>query len=127
MNAHSDIFAGIDPGKTGALAILYGDNTVEFFDVPRVTLRGKDVPAYAEWQTNWSTAMALAGVDNVLIEDVGSRPGQGVSSMFKFGRYARVCPCDRSRHPTTAGRQIHDAGTVERQARVAQFEQGRQP
>jgi hypothetical protein len=29
------IFAGIDPGKTGALAILYGDNSVEFFDVPR--------------------------------------------------------------------------------------------
>lgn len=80
------IVAGIDPGKTGALAILYGDNTVEFFDVPRIELRGKDVPAYAEWSTNWTTALALAGVDKVVIEDVASRPGQGVSSMFKFGR-----------------------------------------
>lgn len=80
------IFAGIDPGKTGALAILYGDNSVEFFDVPRVKLRDKDVPAYAEWQTDWSIALGLASVDNALIEDVAARPGQGVSSMFKFGR-----------------------------------------
>lgn len=84
--AHSDIFAGIDPGKTGALAILYGDNTVEFFDVPRVKLKGKDAVAFAEWQTNWHMALTLAGVDNAVIEDVGARPGQGVSSMFKFGR-----------------------------------------
>lgn len=78
--------AGIDPGKTGALAILHGDNSVEFFDVPKIKLRKTERPAYAEWQTNWSTALALAGVDKVVIEDVGSRPGQGVSSMFKFGR-----------------------------------------
>jgi crossover junction endodeoxyribonuclease RuvC len=80
------IVAGLDPGKTGALAILYGDNTVEFFDVPRVVLKGKDVPAYAEWQTNWHMALELAGVDKAVIEDVAARPGQGVSSMFKFGR-----------------------------------------
>jgi crossover junction endodeoxyribonuclease RuvC len=80
------IVAGIDPGKSGALAILYGDNTVEFFDVPKVKLRGKELPAYAEWQTNWHMALVLAGVDKAVVEDVGSRPGQGVSSMFKFGR-----------------------------------------
>jgi crossover junction endodeoxyribonuclease RuvC len=80
------IVAGVDPGKTGALAILYGDNTVEFFDVPRVMLKNKDVPAYAEWQTNWHMALTLAGVDKAVIEDVAARPGQGVSSMFKFGR-----------------------------------------
>jgi crossover junction endodeoxyribonuclease RuvC len=80
------IIAGIDPGKTGALAILHGDDSVEFFDVPRMKLKGKDVPAYAEWSTNWGMALALSGVDKVVVEDVGSRPGQGVSSMFKFGR-----------------------------------------
>jgi crossover junction endodeoxyribonuclease RuvC len=80
------IVAGLDPGKTGALAILYGDNTVEFFDVPRVVLKGKDVPAYAEWQTNWHMALELAGVDKAVIEDGAARPGQGVSSMFKIGR-----------------------------------------
>lgn len=84
--APSKVFAGIDPGKTGALAILYPDNHVEFYDVPRMKLRNKDVPAYAEWQTEWGTAMGLAGVTHALIEDVAARPGQGVSSMFKFGR-----------------------------------------
>jgi crossover junction endodeoxyribonuclease RuvC len=79
-------FAGIDPGKTGALAILHPDNSVEFFDVPRVTLRGKDVPAYADWQMIWGTALGLGAVDKAVIEDVAARPGQGVSSMFKFGR-----------------------------------------
>jgi crossover junction endodeoxyribonuclease RuvC len=79
-------FAGIDPGKTGALAILYPDNSVEFFDVPRVKLRGKDVPAYGEWASIWATALVLAAVDKAVIEDVAARPGQGVSSMFKFGR-----------------------------------------
>lgn len=82
------IFAGIDPGKTGALAILYPDDTVDFFDVPRNTVRNKDVPAWAEWESNWSIGLGLAGVDKVVIEDVASRPGQGVSSMFKFGRTA---------------------------------------
>jgi crossover junction endodeoxyribonuclease RuvC len=84
--APSSIFAGIDPGKTGALAILYPDDTVEFFDVPRIVMRGKDVPAWAAWQDTWSTALSFAGVDAVVIEDVAARPGQGVSSMFKFGR-----------------------------------------
>jgi crossover junction endodeoxyribonuclease RuvC len=87
MTAHSDvIIAGVDPGKTGALAILYPDNSAEFFDVPRIKLRNKDVPAYSDWQWSWSNALMLAGVNHAVIEDVAARPGQGVSSMFKFGR-----------------------------------------
>lgn len=86
MTVPSKVFAGIDPGKTGALAILYPDNHVEFFDVPRITVRGKDTVAWAQWQSDWSLALAFAGVDSAIIEDVASRPGQGVSSMFKFGR-----------------------------------------
>lgn len=84
--ARSSIIAGIDPGKTGALAILYPDGSAEFFDVPRDTVKGKDVPAWSAWQEEWGAALSLAGVDTVVIENVASRPGQGVSSMFKFGR-----------------------------------------
>lgn len=80
------IVAGIDPGKTGALAIIYGPGHVEFFDVPRDKVKGKDVPAWASWSVEWACALELAGVELVLIENVASRPGQGVSSMFKFGR-----------------------------------------
>jgi len=80
------IIAGIDPGKSGALAITYPDGSVQAFDVPRVKLKGKDVPAWQEWQRAWSGAFDFAGVDLVVIEDVSARPGQGVTSMFTFGR-----------------------------------------
>lgn len=80
------IVAGIDPGKTGALAITYPDGAVQVWDVPRVRLKGKDVPAWHDWQGSWSAAFDFAGVDLVVIEDVSARPGQGVTSMFTFGR-----------------------------------------
>ena len=80
------IVAGIDPGKSGALAITYPDGSVQAFDVPRVKLKGKDVPAWHDWQGSWSAAFDFAGVDLVVIEDVSARPGQGVTSMFTFGR-----------------------------------------
>ena len=80
------IIAGIDPGKSGALAITYPDGAVQVWDVPRVKLKGKDVPAWHDWQGSWSAAFDFAGVDLVVIEDVSARPGQGVTSMFTFGR-----------------------------------------
>jgi hypothetical protein len=33
--------------------------------------------------------------------------------MFKFGGTLRLCPCDRTRRPTAAGRRIRDAGSME--------------
>lgn len=84
--ARSDlIVAGIDPGKSGALAILYPGSVV-FADVPRIKLRGKDKPAWSEWHTEWSMALEFGCVDLIVIEDVSARPGQGVTSMFTFGR-----------------------------------------
>ncbi len=80
------IVAGIDPGKSGALAILHADNSVQFFDVPRIKLRGKDKPAWGDWCRSWSAALDFAGVNMIVIEEVSARPGQGVTSMFTFGR-----------------------------------------
>lgn len=80
------IIAGIDPGKTGAMAILYPDNSVQFFDVPTVRMNGKDRPAWKQWDREWRSALDFAGVGLVVIEDVAARPGQGVTSMFSFGR-----------------------------------------
>lgn len=78
--------AGIDPGKTGALAILHPDGSTEFFDVPRIVLKGKDKPAWSQWAREWCMALDLAMPDMVVIEDIAARPGQGVTSMFTFGR-----------------------------------------
>lgn len=87
MSARFDpIIAGIDPGKTGALAILYPDGSAEFFDVPRIMLKGKDKPAWSQWSREWCMALDLSLPDMVVIEDIAARPGQGVTSMFTFGR-----------------------------------------
>ena len=80
------IVAGIDPGKSGALSILYPDNVPLVFDVPTVKLRGKDTPAWTEWEIIWSNALGLNTPDLIVIENVSARPGQGVTSMFTFGR-----------------------------------------
>ena len=80
------IIAGIDPGKTGALAILHPDGSVEFFDVPRIKLKGKDKPAWSLWAREWCMALDLALPEMIVIEDIAARPGQGVTSMFTFGR-----------------------------------------
>jgi crossover junction endodeoxyribonuclease RuvC len=87
--AHSNlVIAGIDPGKTGALAISFPGGLHEFYDVPCVDLRDKDTPAWADWHTTWSNALEFAGVELIMVELVtGGQNGkkQGVQSMFNFG------------------------------------------
>ena len=78
------LVAGIDPGKTGALVLLYADGSVRVLDVPLQKVNGKEVPAYGEWARTWGEALA-EGPERVIIEKVGSMPGQGVSSTFQFG------------------------------------------
>lgn len=95
------VIAGIDPGKTGALALLHQDGSAQFFDVPTIKLRGKEKPAWSEWVNIWSDALRWASPTMIVIEDVGARPGQGVTSMFSFGRslgfahgiVASACDC----------------------------------
>lgn len=83
------IVAGIDPGKTGALAITYPDGFIDFRDVPLVNLtKTKTVPAWTEWQDMWVSALEFAGVGLVVIELVTAGQNgkkQGVQSMFNFG------------------------------------------
>lgn len=75
------IVAGIDPGKSGAMVIL-----LEAPVVHRVPLmkKGKVQPAWSAWARSWASDMF--GIDRIVIEQVAARPGQGVSSMFSFGR-----------------------------------------
>lgn len=90
MTARFDFpVAGIDPGKTGALAITYPDGSIDFRDVPLVNLtKTKTVPAWTEWQDMWVSALEFAGVGLVVIELVTAGQNgkkQGVQSMFNFG------------------------------------------
>ncbi len=79
------IIAGIDPGKTGALAILFPDNSVIVARVPVIKLRGKEKPAFTDWEAQWANVLEMCEPDLFVIEDVAARPGQGVTSMFTFG------------------------------------------
>lgn len=80
------IVAGIDPGKTGALVIAYEDGTIFHFDVPMNKVKGKPKPAWSQWELEWGSALEFHGPELTVIEDISARPGQGVTSMFTFGR-----------------------------------------
>ena len=67
---------GIDPGQTGALVVLYEDNSMDFFDWP-------GDPSIAA--TNLKAYVADGKFVMAVLEKVNAMPGQGVSSMFKFG------------------------------------------
>ena len=85
----SRVFIGIDPGLTGAIAVIADGELFDVIDMPTVG-RGK-----AGRQTVNSAALAShlreclsshpgASVQAV-VEDVAARPKQGVSGVFRFG------------------------------------------
>jgi len=82
------IVIGIDPGQTGAVVALEREGPV-FYDTPTATFKKSGggnktdfVPA--------AMANILRDYDplncHVFIEQVGGMPGQGVTSMFGFGK-----------------------------------------
>ncbi len=75
-----DCILGVDPGLTGAIAWYFPDNTdsVTVEDVP-VVASEIDAATLTRRIQQLRPTMAI-------IELVAARPGQGVSSMFKFGK-----------------------------------------
>ena len=73
---------GIDPGLSGALALYDGDK-LKIFDIPTVAApkRGREV----DWPELARIVDAAAPIAHAFLERAAARPGQGVSSMFKFG------------------------------------------
>jgi crossover junction endodeoxyribonuclease RuvC len=85
------IVIGIDPGLTGAIAVIGDGDFIAAFDMPRARRRakGEQVNAY-ELASVLRQIIQGEAYTMVAIEEVASRPGQGVSSMFKFGESAGV-------------------------------------
>jgi crossover junction endodeoxyribonuclease RuvC len=81
------IIMGIDPGLSGAIAIYdtaTGELMVEDMPTVEVTRNGK---AKREISAQLlSEAIAAAYAQQAYLERVGAMPGQGVSSVFSFGR-----------------------------------------
>tara|TARA_B100001093_G_scaffold433676_1_gene430760 strand:+ start:117 stop:608 length:492 start_codon:yes stop_codon:yes gene_type:complete len=79
---------GVDPGLSGAIAILEDNKVLNIFDMPVMSEGKKN-----KRQLNSAQLVKLLK-DNVLkndevsvvVEQVNAMPGQGVTSMFNFGQ-----------------------------------------
>ena len=79
---------GIDPGLSGAIAILENNKVLNIFEIPVMTEGKKN-----KRQLNSAQLVKLMK-DNILkneevsvvVEQVNAMPGQGVTSMFNFGQ-----------------------------------------
>lgn len=82
------MFIGIDPGASGAIAVL---------DAKGYLLDHAPMPTFRDGKSARVNAAALAGflaeydaAKTAFVERVGSMPGQGLSSTFAFGHSAGV-------------------------------------
>ena len=85
------VILGCDPGQTGAIAAYDGTIITGLIDMPtmaRLHGKGQQVDPY----TLATEILDLCGGRNatVVIEAVSAMPGQGVSSMFRFGESVGV-------------------------------------
>ena len=80
----SKYILGIDPGKSGGFAILdYKGVLIDCAKMQLVQIDGRDIV-----DTGYMTRFSMAeGYKEIVIEKVSAMPGQGVVSMFNFGRF----------------------------------------
>jgi crossover junction endodeoxyribonuclease RuvC len=77
--------AGIDPGLSGAVAIIGRDGFRQVTDLPVFVVKtGKQTRRVLDLAT-LRQFLAMVEIDHVMVEQVAARPGQGVTSMFTFG------------------------------------------
>lgn len=85
------MIVGIDPGKSGGLAAIDGDGGL--IDGIRMPLlqHGKrdlvDVFRIWDWADDTHDGVRPEAFDRIVLEQVNAMPGQGVTSMFNFGRH----------------------------------------
>ena len=79
---------GIDPGLSGAIAVINGDDSLMIFDMPTMTVERNGKAKRQVSATELADLLYLySGKDcHVYCERVGAMAGQGVTSVFSFGR-----------------------------------------
>lgn len=73
-------YLGIDPGKSGGLALIDNYTLVDVIPTP---VAGKEIDLGAI--RDWLLKIIKADSCEAWIEKVGAMPGQGVTGMFNFG------------------------------------------
>lgn len=86
---------GIDPGISGAIAIFEDGQLDTILDMPTLKIAsGKTMKSHisaiglVRILETWT--LVSDGQAHIVIEKVGAMPGQGVTSMFNFGRSAGI-------------------------------------
>lgn len=73
--------AGIDPGLSGSIAVIDGDDSILCLaDLPTIKAGKTELDEVAI-----KDLLSSFSVGHVFVEKVGAMPGQGVVSMFRFG------------------------------------------
>lgn len=86
------IYMSIDAGASGAIAIFDNERLLGVADVPFVTVGKNKIMNQSSLDSFVVSILIDAKVEKIFIEQVGSRTGQGVKSMFSFGsRFGEVC------------------------------------
>ena len=82
------IIIGIDPGISGALAILEGKRVMKIIDMPVMSEGKKNKRQLNSAQLVKLLKDNISEKDevSVVVEQVNAMPGQGVTSMFNFGQ-----------------------------------------
>lgn len=83
---------GIDPGASGAIVVLDTDDySIEVIDMPTAKIkRGPRTVNQVDAVALSNALRPYAGGCTAIVERVHSMPGQGVVSVFSFGRAAGV-------------------------------------
>ena len=79
---------GIDPGLSGAIAILENNKVLSIFDMPTMAEGKKNKKQLNSAQLVKIIKENIKTEDEVavVVEQVNAMPGQGVTSMFNFGQ-----------------------------------------
>lgn len=75
---------GIDPGLSGAFVVLDGKEVIEWGLMPTMVEGSNNRVNGAALASLWR----FLNIDIAYMEQIGARPGQGVTSMFTFGHAA---------------------------------------
>ena len=85
---------GIDPGISGAIAVFKDGKLDAVIDMPTLKIAsGKTMKSHISaigLVRILETSTLVHNSVHIVIEKVGAMPGQGVSSMFNFGRSAGI-------------------------------------
>ena len=77
---------GVDPGASGAIALVVDGVLHQVVDMPTVTVTRNAAQKRQVSPAGVADIIRSMKPDTAIVEKVGAMPGQGVSSMFSFGR-----------------------------------------